>query len=227
MLLAPGDITALWVTLKLAVTSTFFLLLLSIPLAWWLARTRSRLKVLIEALVALPLVLPPTVMGFYLLVLLGPRGVVGGFTESLGLGHLAFTFTGLVLGSMLFSLPFVVQPLQNAFAMAGGRMLEVAATLRASPIDRFISVVFPLARSGILTAGVLSFAHTLGEFGMILMIGGDISGRTQVASIAIYDHVEAMDYGAAHQLSLILVVTSLILLTAVFALNRRFKVVSL
>ena len=227
MLLAPGDITALWVTLKLAVTSTFFLLLLSIPLAWWLARTRSRLKVLIEALVALPLVLPPTVMGFYLLVLLGPRGVVGGFTESLGLGHLAFTFTGLVLGSMLFSLPFVVQPLQNAFAMAGGRMLEVAATLRASPIDRFISVVFPLARSGILTAGVLSFAHTLGEFGMILMIGGDIPGRTQVASIAIYDHVEAMDYGAAHQLSLILVVTSLILLTAVFALNRRFKVVSL
>ena len=227
MLLAPGDITALWVTLKLAVTSTFFLLLLSIPLAWWLARTRSRLKVLIEALVALPLVLPPTVMGFYLLVLLGPRGVVGGFTESLGLGHLAFTFTGLVLGSMLFSLPFVVQPLQNAFAMAGGRMLEVAATLRASPIDRFISVVFPLARSGFLTAGVLSFAHTLGEFGMILMIGGDISGRTQVASIAIYDHVEAMDYGAAHQLSLILVVTSLILLTAVFALNRRFKVVSL
>ncbi|ERP88172.1 molybdenum ABC transporter permease [Marinobacter sp. ES-1] len=227
MLLAPGDITALWVTLKLAVTSTFFLLLLSIPLAWWLARTRSRLKVLIEALVALPLVLPPTVMGFYLLVLLGPRGVVGGFTESLGLGHLAFTFTGLVLGSMLFSLPFVVQPLQNAFAMAGGRMLEVAATLRASPIDRFISVVFPLARSGFLTAGVLSFAHTLGEFGMILMIGGNIPGRTQVASIAIYDHVEAMDYGAAHQLSLILVVTSLILLTAVFALNRRFKVVSL
>ena len=227
MLLAPGDITALWVTLKLAVTSTFFLLLLSIPLAWWLARTRSRLKVLIEALVALPLVLPPTVMGFYLLVLLGPRGVVGGFTESLGLGHLAFTFTGLVLGSMLFSLPFVVQPLQNAFAMAGGRMLEVAATLRASPIDRFISVVFPLARSGFLTAGVLSFAHTLGEFGMILMIGGNIPGRTQVAPIAIYDHVEAMDYGAAHQLSLILVVTSLILLTAVFALNRRFKVVSL
>ena len=161
------------------------------------------------------------------LVLLGPRGVVGGFTESLGLGHLAFTFTGLVLGSMLFSLPFVVQPLQNAFAMAGGRMLEVAATLRASPIDRFISVVFPLARSGFLTAGVLSFAHTLGEFGMILMIGGNIPGRTQVASIAIYDHVEAMDYGAAHQLSLILVVTSLILLTAVFALNRRFKVVSL
>lgn len=227
MTLATSDLTALWVTLKLAVTSTFFLLLLSVPLAWWLARTHSRLKVLVEALVALPLVLPPTVMGFYLLVLLGPRGVVGGFTESLGLGHLAFTFTGLVLGSMLFSLPFVVQPLQNAFAMAGGRMLEVAATLRASPVDRFFSVVFPLARSGFLTAGVLSFAHTLGEFGMILMIGGNIPGRTQVASIAIYDHVEAMDYGAAHQLSLILVITSLILLTAVFALNRRFKVVSL
>lgn len=227
MTLATSDLTSLWVTLKLAVTSTFFLLLLSVPLAWWLARTHSRLKVLVEALVALPLVLPPTVMGFYLLVLLGPRGALGGFTESLGLGHLAFTFTGLVLGSMLFSLPFVVQPLQNAFAMAGGRMLEVAATLRASPVDRFISVVFPLARSGFLTAGVLSFAHTLGEFGMILMIGGNIPGRTQVASIAIYDHVEAMDYGAAHQLSLILVITSLILLTAVFALNRRFKVVSL
>ena len=227
MLLAPGDLTALWVTLKLAVTSTFFLLLLAIPLAWWLARTHSRFKVLVEAMVALPLVLPPTVMGFYLLVLLGPRGAVGSFMESLGMGHLAFTFTGLVLGSMLFSLPFVVQPLQNAFAMAGGRMLEVAATLRASPVDRFVSVVFPLSRSGFLTAGVLSFAHTLGEFGMILMIGGNIPGRTQVASIAIYDHVEAMDYPAAHQLSLILVITSLILLTTVFALNRRFKVVSL
>lgn len=227
MTLAPGDLTALWVTLKLAVTSTFFLLLLSMPLAWWLARTRSHSKVLIEALVALPLVLPPTVMGFYLLVLLGPRGALGGLFEALGAGHLAFTFTGLVLGSMLFSLPFVVQPLQNAFAMTGGRMLEVAATLRASPVDRFISVVFPLSRSGFLTACVLSFAHTLGEFGMILMIGGNIPGRTQVASIAIYDHVEAMDYTAAHQLSLILVMASLILLTVVFALNRRFKVVSL
>ncbi|WP_114418427.1 molybdate ABC transporter permease subunit [Marinospirillum perlucidum] len=227
MLLAPSDLTALGVTLKLAVTSTFFLLLLSMPLAWWLAQSQSRFKVLVEALVALPLVLPPTVMGFYLLVLLGPKGALGGLLESLGIGHLAFTFTGLVLGSMLFSLPFVVQPLQNAFAAAGGRVLEAAASLRASPLDRFFTVVLPLSRRGLLTACVLSFAHTLGEFGMLLMIGGNIPGRTQVASIAIYDHVEAMDYAAAHQLSLVLVAASFILLMLVFALNRRFQGVNL
>lgn len=226
-MISDADLTALWITLKLAIVSTLLLLLLCAPLAWWLAHTRSRIKVLVEALVAMPLVLPPTVMGFYLLVLLGPRGAVGGFLESIGIGHLAFSFSGLVIGSMLFSLPFVVQPLQNAFATAGGRVLEVAATLRASPLDRFFSVVLPLSQRGFLTASVLSFAHTLGEFGMILMIGGNIPGRTQVASIAIYDHVEAMDYAAAHSLSLILVVSSFMLLMLVFALNRRFKVVSL
>ncbi|SFX61128.1 molybdate ABC transporter permease subunit [Marinospirillum alkaliphilum] len=226
-MISDADLTALWITLKLALVSTFLLLLLCAPLAWWLAHTRSRSKVLVEALVAMPLVLPPTVMGFYLLVLLGPRGAVGGFLESIGIGHLAFSFSGLVIGSMLFSLPFVVQPLQNAFATAGGRVLEVAATLRASPLDRFFTVVLPLSQRGFLTASVLSFAHTLGEFGMILMIGGNIPGRTQVASIAIYDHVEAMDYAAAHSLSLILVVSSFVLLMLVFALNRRFKVVSL
>ena len=226
-MISDADLTALWITLKLAMVSTLLLLLLCAPLAWWLAHTRSRIKVLVEALVAMPLVLPPTVMGFYLLVLLGPRGAVGGFLESIGIGHLAFSFSGLVIGSMLFSLPFVVQPLQNAFATAGGRVLEVAATLRASPLDRFFTVVLPLSQRGFLTASVLSFAHTLGEFGMILMIGGNIPGRTQVASIAIYDHVEAMDYAAAHSLSLILVVSSFMLLMLVFALNRRFKVVSL
>ncbi|WP_404417594.1 molybdate ABC transporter permease subunit [Marinospirillum sp.] len=226
-MISEADLTALWITLKLAIISTLLLLLICAPLAWWLAHTHSRAKVLVEALVALPLVLPPTVMGFYLLILLGPQGALGGFLESIGMNHLAFSFSGLVVGSMLFSLPFVVQPLQNAFTTAGGRVLEVAATLRASPLDRFFSVVLPLSRRGFLTASVLSFAHTLGEFGMILMIGGNIPGRTQVASIAIYDHVEAMDYRAAHQLSLILVMASFALLLAVFALNRRFKVVSL
>lgn len=226
MELSSADVMALWITLKLALISTLALLIVCAPLAWWLAHTACRAKVLVEALVALPLVLPPTVMGFYLLLLLGPRGVVGGFLESVGIGHLAFSFTGLVIGSMLFSLPFVVQPLQNAFATAGGRVLEVAATLKASPFDRFFSIVLPLSRRGFLTAAVLSFAHTLGEFGMILMIGGNIPGRTQVASIAIYDHVESMDYTAAHQLSLILVLASFLLLLLVFALNRRFKVVS-
>lgn len=226
MELSSADVMALWITLKLALISTLALLIVCAPLAWWLAHTACRAKVLVEALVALPLVLPPTVMGFYLLLLLGPRGVVGGFLESVGIGHLAFSFTGLVIGSMLFSLPFVVQPLQNAFATAGGRVLEVAATLKASPFDRFFSIVLPLSRRGFLTAAVLSFAHTLGEFGMILMIGGNIPGRTQVASIAIYDHVESMDYASAHQLSLILVLASFLLLLLVFALNRRFKVVS-
>lgn len=227
MPITPADLGALLVTLKLAVISTAILLVLCAPLAWWLAHTRWKGKVAIEALVAMPLVLPPTVMGFYLLVLLGPRGYVGSFLESIGIGHLAFSFTGLVIGSMLVSLPFVVQPMQAAFAAAGGRMLEVAATLRASPLDRFFTVVLPLSQRGLLTAGVLSFAHTLGEFGMLLMIGGDIPGRTQVASIAIFNHVETMNFAAAHRLSLVLVILSFILLMAVFALNRRFKVVSL
>jgi len=223
--LNEADWIALQLTLKLALISTVLLMLLCLPLAWWLAHSRCRLKVLVEALVALPLVLPPTVIGFYLLILLGPRGAVGGFLERVGIGHLAFTFTGLVIGSMLYSLPFVVQPLQNAFQSIGRRPLEVAATLRAGPLDRFLTVVVPLARRGFLTAAVLSFAHTLGEFGVLLMIGGSIPGQTQVASIAIYSHVEAMDYGAAHSLSLVLMVLAFVMLLSVYALNRRFRLV--
>jgi len=221
MVLSPQDLTALWLTVKLAVISTGLLLVLSAPLAWWLAHSRSPLKVLVEALVTLPMVLPPTVMGFYLLMLLGPAGWLGGVLEQWEIGHLAFSFSGMVLASMIVSLPFVVQPMQNAFACAGGRMLELAATLRSGRVDRFRYVVLPLSRRGVLTAGVLSFAHTLGEFGMILMIGGNIPGSTQVASIAIYNHVESMNYAAAHGLSLVLILLSLLLLLAVFTLNRR------
>ncbi len=223
--LGEADWVALQLTLKLALISTGLLLLLCLPLAWWLAHSRSRFKVVAEALVALPLVLPPTVIGFYLLILLGPRGAVGGFLDSIGVGHLAFTFTGLVIGSMVYSLPFVVQPLQNAFQSLGRGPLEAAATLRAGPLDRFVTVVVPLARRGFLTAAVLSFAHTLGEFGVLLMIGGSIPGQTQVASIAIYGHVEAMDYAAAHSLSLVLLVLAFVMLLSVYALNKRFRVV--
>lgn len=222
--LNEADWIALQLTVKLALLSTALLMLLCLPLAWWLAHSQSRFKVVVEALVALPLVLPPTVIGFYLLILLGPRGAIGGFLESVGIGHLAFTFTGLVIGSMVYSLPFVVQPLQNAFQTIGRRPLKVAATLRAGPLDRFLTVVVPLARRGFLTAAVLSFAHTLGEFGVLLMIGGSIPGQTQVASIAIYGHVEAMDYTAAHSLSLVLMVSAFVMLLSVYALNKRFRV---
>ena len=221
-MLSDSDWQALGLTVQLALFSTLLLLILAAPLAWWLAHSQSRIKVLVEALVAMPMVLPPTVMGFYLLMLLGPNGWVGSVLQQLGIGHLAFSFTGILIGSMFFSLPFVVQPMQNAFAEAGGRALELAATLRAGPLDRFVTVVLPLSRRGILTAAVLSFAHTLGEFGMILMIGGNIPGRTQVASIAIFEHVESMNYAAAHTLSLVLVVSSMCLLMLIFALNRRF-----
>lgn len=224
-MLASQDVTALWITFKLATVSTAILIVLCTPLAWWLAQSRSRVGTVVEAVVSLPLVLPPTVIGFYLLLLMGPQGPVGAFLETIGVGHLAFTFSGLVIGSMIYSLPFVVQPLQNAFQATGTRALEVAATLRAGPLDRFLSVSLPLARRGFLTAAVLSFAHTLGEFGVIIMIGGNIPGRTQVASIAIYNHVESMDYAAAHGLALVLVVLSFSLLLVVYAINRRFKVV--
>ncbi len=223
MPLSAEDLTALWLTFQLAAISSALLLLLGTPLAWWLAHTRWRGKVMIEAIVALPLVLPPTVLGFYLLLLLGPRGAIGGALEALGIGHLAFSFPGLVIGSMVYSLPFVVQPLQNAFAATGRRMLEVAATLRASPLDRFFSVALPLARRGVITAAVLSFAHTLGEFGVIIMVGGNIPGETLVASIAIFNHVEALDYAAAHALALILVLLSFTLLCVVYAVNRRLR----
>ncbi|MCP4697474.1 MAG: molybdate ABC transporter permease subunit [Gammaproteobacteria bacterium] len=219
---SESDFTALAITLKLAALSTLILLLLGTPLAWWMARTRWRFKFLLEAVVALPLVLPPTVLGFYLLTALGPHGPVGGLMESLGGRPLAFTFTGLVIGSIIYSMPFVVQPLQNAFIAVGRRPLEAAATLRASPLDRFFTIAVPLARPGFLTAAVLGFAHTVGEFGVVLMIGGNIPGETQVVSIAIYDHVEGLEYVHAHWLSGGLLLMSFLMLTAVYAINRRF-----
>jgi len=225
----PGsdDLTALWITLQLAAVSTLILLVVGTPLAWWLARTQWRFRFVVEAMVALPLVLPPTVLGFYLLIALGPSGPIGGLMQALGGQPLAFTFTGLVIGSVIYSLPFVVQPLQNAFSAVGRRPMEVAATLRASPIDRFFTVAVPLAAPGFLTAAVLGFAHTLGEFGVVLMIGGNIPGSTQVVSIAVYDHVEALDYTSAHWLSGGLLLMSMLMLMAVYALNRRFLVVRL
>ncbi|MDH0498453.1 molybdate ABC transporter permease subunit [Stutzerimonas stutzeri] len=195
------DFAAIWLTVKLASVTTLLLLLLGTPLAWWLARTGSRLRGPIGAVVALPLVLPPTVLGFYLLVALGPNGPIGQLTQSLGLGLLPFTFAGLVVGSVLYSMPFVVQPLQNAFEAIGERPLEAAATLRAGPWDTFFSVVLPLARPGFVTASVLGFAHTVGEFGVVLMIGGNIPEKTRVVSVQIYDHVEAMEYAQAHWLA--------------------------
>lgn len=220
---STADITALLLTLQLATISTLLLLVIGSPLAWWLARTRSPVKPVVDALVALPLVLPPTVLGFYLLLALGPAGPVGGLLVAGGGRPLAFTFAGLVVGSVVYSLPFVVQPLQSAFAAIGSRPLEVAATLRAGPRDRWLSVILPLARPGYLTAAVLGFAHTLGEFGVVLMIGGNIPGATRVVSVAIYDHVESMDYAAAHALAALLLVLSFALLLAVYATNRRFR----
>jgi len=221
---ADPDLIALLLSLKLAAITTGILLLVGTPLAWWLARSRWRFRFLVESVVALPLVLPPTVLGFYLLVALGPQGPIGGLAQALGGQPLAFSFTGLVIGSVFYSLPFVVQPLQAAFAAIGQRPLEVAATLRASPLDRFFSVAVPQARAGFLTAAVLGFAHTLGEFGVVLMIGGNIPGSTQVISIAIYDHVESLEYGRAHWLSGGLLLLSFLLLMTVYALNRRFSV---
>lgn len=218
------DVMAFVLTLKLALVTTLILLLLCTPLAWWLARSHWRFKFAVEAIVALPLVLPPTVLGFYLLLALGPHGVIGGSLEALGLKAPAFSFSGLVIGSVIYSLPFVVQPLQNAFVAIGQGPMEAAATLRASALDRFFSIAVPLARPGFLTAAVLGFAHTVGEFGVVLMIGGNIPGETQVLSIAIYDHVEALDYAQAHSLSALLLVMSFSLLVAVYAFNRRFRV---
>ncbi|GGD77823.1 molybdate ABC transporter permease subunit [Lacimicrobium alkaliphilum] len=223
---ADGDLMALWLTLKLAFISTLILLVLGTPLAWWLARSRWRFKFLLEAMIALPLVLPPTVLGFYLLLALGPDGPLGALSAMLGGGSLAFSFTGLVIGSVFYSLPFVVQPLQNAFVAIQPATLDAAATLRAGPLDRFFTIALPLARHGLLSAAVLGFAHTLGEFGVVLMIGGNIPGQTQVVSIAIYEHVEALEYGAAHGLSALLLGLSFMLLLGIYALNRRFKLVS-
>ena len=218
------DISALFVTLKLASVSTIILLLIGTPIAWWLSQTRFKFKVVFEAIIALPLVLPPTVLGFYLLITLGSNGPVGKLLESLGGSSIAFTFSGLVVGSVIYSIPFVVQPLQNSFSGIGSRPLEVAATLGASPLDRFFTVAVPLARSGFMTAAVLGFAHTVGEFGVVLMIGGNIPGETGVLSIAIYDHVEAMEYSQAHWLSGGLIILSFIMLLFVYLFNRRFSI---
>lgn len=222
MLLSAADRQALILTLELAGLTTALLLLLGTPLAWWLAHTRSRFKGLVSSVVALPLVLPPTVIGYYLLVALGPQGWVGQATQALGLGRLPFSFEGLVLASVLYSLPFVVQPLQQAFEAVGPRLLEAAATLRAGPLDRFLTVALPLARPGYLTAGVLGFAHTVGEFGVVLMIGGSIPGQTRVLSVAIYEHVEGMDYAAADRLALGMVLFSLAVLMLLYWVNHRF-----
>jgi molybdate transport system permease protein len=212
MMLEPEALQALWLTAKVSAVVTFILLLLGTPTAWWLARTQSRLKAPISAVVALPLVLPPTVLGFYLLLAMGPHGFAGRLTESLGLGLLPFTFWGLVVASVFYSLPFMVQPLQSAFESIGRRPLEVAATLRATPLDAFFSVVVPMALPGFLTASVMSFAHTVGEFGVVLMIGGNLAGETRVASVQIYDYVEAMQYEHAHAMAAVLIGFSFIVL---------------
>lgn len=214
---------AIWLTVKLATVTTVLLLVFGTPLAWWLAGTHSRLKSTVGALVALPLVLPPVVIGFYLLLLMGPNGPVGQLTQWLGLGLLPFTFSALVVGSVFYSLPFVVQPLQNAFEAIGPKPLEAAATLRASKLDTFCSVVLPLARPAYITAAVMGFAHTVGEFGIVLMIGGNIPGVTRVMSVQIYDHVEAMQYSQAHTLAAALMVFSFVVLLALQYLNRRAR----
>ncbi|MDR2306618.1 MAG: molybdate ABC transporter permease subunit [Paucimonas sp.] len=222
MPLDASDLGAIWLTLKLASLTTAILLVVGTPIAWWLARTRSWLRGPIGAVVALPLVLPPTVIGFYLLLLLGPHGWVGQATQALGLGSVVFSFAGLVIGSVVYSMPFVVQPLQNAFGAIGQRPLEVAATLRASPWDTFIHVVLPLARPGFITASILGFAHTVGEFGVVLMIGGNIPDKTRVVSVQIFDHVEAMEYTQAHWLAGAMLVFSFLVLLMLYA-GRRGK----
>jgi molybdate transport system permease protein len=220
---SDSDLRAIWLTLRLATVVTALLLLIGTPIAWWLARTRSWLKGPVGAVVALPLVLPPTVLGFYLLLAMGPHGWVGQLTQSLGLGLLPFTFWGLVVASVFYSMPFVVQPIQNAFEAIGERPLEVAATLRAGPWDRFFSVALPLAKPGFITATILGFAHSVGEFGVVLMIGGNIPDQTRVVSVLIYDHVEALEYTQAHGLALAMLAFSFLVLLGlyVFNTNRR------
>lgn len=221
MALSADDLNAVWLTLQLASLTTLLLLLIATPLAWWLAHTRSWLRAPLGAVVALPLVLPPTVLGFYLLVTLGPNGPGGQFTQWLGLGTLPFTFAGLLLGSVIYSLPFAVQPLQHAFEAMGTRPMEVAATLRARPLDAFFTVALPLARPGVVTAAILSFAHTVGEFGMVLMMGGNIPGQTRVVSTQIYGHVEALEYAQAHWLAGGMVVFSFVVLLGLGLLQRK------
>jgi molybdate transport system permease protein len=216
MYLTDSDIQSIWLTIRLAFVVTSILLLVGTPIAWWLARSRSRLKGPLSAIVALPLILPPSVLGFYLLLAMGPNGPVGHLTRALGIGALPFTFWGLVVASIFYSLPFMVQPLQNAFESIGDRPLEAAATLGASPLDAFFTVALPLARPGFLTASIMTFAHTVGEFGVVLMIGGNIPGVSRVASVQIYDHVEAMEYAQAHRMALVMLVFSFLVLLALY-----------
>ena len=218
--LTDVDLSALWVSLRLAATTVAVLLLIGTPLAWWLAHTRSRIRPIIEALVALPIVLPPTVLGFYLLIALGPYGPFGRLAHV----NLAFTFTGLVIASVFYSMPFVIQPLQGAFEAVGKAPLEAAWSLRASKLDAFLTVVSPIALRGYITAIVLGFAHTIGEFGVVLMVGGSIPGETRVLSTMIFEHVEAMEYGHAHAISAFLLAFSFLVLLAVFIVNRRFPI---
>lgn len=215
----PSDWAAIRLTLELASLTTVLLILIGTPIAWWLSHTESRTKPVVVSLVAMPLVLPPSVLGFYLLVLLGPNGPLGKFTQMLGLGTLPFTFGGLLVASCLYSLPFVVQPLQNAFEAIDQRMYEAAATLRAGPLDRFFSVAVPLAKPGFLTAAVLGFAHTVGEFGVVLMIGGNIPDKTRVASVQIYDYVEALEYGSAHRLAALMLIFAFVVLFLLYTFN--------
>jgi molybdate transport system permease protein len=217
MFLADSDIQSIWLTIKLASVVTLSLLILGTPVAWWLAHTRSRLKGVLGAVVALPLVLPPSVLGFYLLLAMGPSGPVGHLTRTLGIGALPFTFWGLVLASILYSLPFMVQPLQNTFEAIGDSPLKVAATLGASRLDAFFTVALPLARPGFLTASIMTFAHTVGEFGVVLMIGGNIPGVTRVASVQIYDHVEALEYAQSHHLAAVMLIFSFLVLLILYA----------
>lgn len=220
MMLSPEDLQTLWLTLQLAGMVTLILLFLGTPLAWWLARTPSRWRGPVGAVVAMPLVLPPTVLGFYLLLAMGPEGPLGSLLLKVGIGPLPFTFAGLVIASLFYSLPFMVQPLQSAFSAIGKRPLEVAATLRASPLDTFFTVVIPLAWPGYLTAAILTFAHTVGEFGVVLMIGGSLPGKTRVASVQIYDYVQALEYGQAHRIAAVLLLFSFLVLLLLYTWRR-------
>lgn len=224
--LSPNDWQAILLTCKLAGIVTFLLLIIGTPIAWWLAKSRSFWKAPISAIVALPLVLPPTVLGFYLLVAMGPNGFLGDVTNALNLGTLAFTFPGLVFASVLYSLPFAVQPIQNAIEAVGDKPIEAALTLGASPIDAFFSVVLPLAKPGFITAAVLCFAHTVGEFGVILMIGGNIPGETRVVSVQIYEHVESLDYASAHSLSAVMIGFSFLVLLLLYFFKPKYAVLS-
>jgi molybdate transport system permease protein len=222
--LGQAEWQAIWLTIRLCFFTTVILLIIATPLAWWLSSGRSRWRVAVQAIVALPLVLPPTVLGFYLLMALGPRGFIGGSLESVGLTHLAFSFEGILIASVLYSMPFAVQPLLESFNSLGRRPIEVSASLGANAIDRFFTVILPLCKGGFIVAATLSFAHTVGEFGVILMLGGSIPGETKVLSVLIYDYTESMNYEAAHQLSLLLLAFSFFVLFVVYSINRHFQV---